>query len=235
MATQFLVRSESNAHPLKLRTILHDGLEIRRSTENGVAVFEMTDPNVVIELVMRRNVGSAAAGDATNNGVSARKQCNKASAVAVEAADESEAKSPSRQVASDELSSNTDPAIEESENMVNNHQNMQMSAHQWPYHAYPPHHPPPYGAWHYWHHSQRAAQWRGTHHDIFKTTHNDQEKDFEKTWDQKFNELVAFKKKHGHFAVPREENGLQTLNGWVSAAIYRLTYSACVEISITKS
>ena len=40
----------------------------------------------------------------------------------------------------------------------------------------------------------------------------------EKAWDKKFNELVEFKQKHGHFFVPREENS--SLHGWVSLRFF---------------
>ena len=92
MTTQFIVRSESNAYPLKLRTILYDGLGLRRTTENGIPVFEINDSDVVIELVIRRSFDSDAGGSSSNNNASAEKESSAVSAAREEAADKPGAK-----------------------------------------------------------------------------------------------------------------------------------------------
>ena len=53
MATQFIVRSHGHKHPLDLKSITYDGVEISRVRENGFMVFELSDPDVVIELARR--------------------------------------------------------------------------------------------------------------------------------------------------------------------------------------
>lgn len=36
------------------------------------------------------------------------------------------------------------------------------------------------------------------------------------TWEEKFNEVMEFKRKHGHFSVPKDYNGSRSLQLWVS-------------------
>ena len=60
MATQFTVRSFGHKHNLELKSVTYDGVDISRVRENGFMVFEISDPDVVIELVVKRKIGSAA-------------------------------------------------------------------------------------------------------------------------------------------------------------------------------
>jgi hypothetical protein len=54
----FIVRSTK--HALKLRTMLHDGINMTSTMEkNGATVFEISDPDVFVELVVRRSKYSA--------------------------------------------------------------------------------------------------------------------------------------------------------------------------------
>jgi hypothetical protein len=60
MATQFIVRSEGNKHALSLKTVVYDGLDIRRLQENGIPIFELpSDEDMIIELVVKRKNSSA--------------------------------------------------------------------------------------------------------------------------------------------------------------------------------
>ena len=62
MSTQFLVRSQNNEHTLTLRTLLYDGLELHRIQDDGMAVFEIADADVLIELVVRRKKSAVVSG-----------------------------------------------------------------------------------------------------------------------------------------------------------------------------
>ena len=53
MGHQFLVRSQGHKHHLRLKTVVHDGVDITRLHKDGMAVFEITDPDVVLELIVR--------------------------------------------------------------------------------------------------------------------------------------------------------------------------------------
>lgn len=54
----FIVRSTK--HALKLRTMLHDGINMTSTMKkNGATVFEISDPDVFVELVVRRSKYSA--------------------------------------------------------------------------------------------------------------------------------------------------------------------------------
>lgn len=46
----------------------------------------------------------------------------------------------------------------------------------------------------------------------------------ESVWEERFNELVEFKRKHGHFSVPKVYNGSKKLDMWVSVGVF---CSAC--------
>jgi hypothetical protein len=65
MATQFVVRSQGHRRPLQLKTLLYDGVEIVRVRENGIAIFDIVDPDddVILELVIKRKHSSSAAVD----------------------------------------------------------------------------------------------------------------------------------------------------------------------------
>jgi hypothetical protein len=68
MATQFIVRSEGGLLPLNLKTVVFDGFKIGRLQENGIRIFEMpSDPDVIIELVVKRRSSSAAAAGSSPN------------------------------------------------------------------------------------------------------------------------------------------------------------------------
>eukprot|EP00956_Cyclotella_meneghiniana_P024977 scaffold51137_cov24-Cyclotella_meneghiniana.AAC.1 len=55
MGRQFLVRSHNLQHHLTLRTLVYDNVELQRSRdENGLAVFEIGEDDVVLELIVRR-------------------------------------------------------------------------------------------------------------------------------------------------------------------------------------
>jgi hypothetical protein len=72
MGTQFIVRSQDNKFALKRRTFLYDGVKIIRSCEDDVAIFKFDDPDLVVELVVRKKSVSDAianlAAAALNNG-----------------------------------------------------------------------------------------------------------------------------------------------------------------------
>jgi hypothetical protein len=57
MGCQFIVRSQGLKHHLTLKTISYGGIEITRLLEDGVAVFEISDPDAVLELVVKRKNG----------------------------------------------------------------------------------------------------------------------------------------------------------------------------------
>jgi hypothetical protein len=60
VGSQFTVCSQNSKHPLLLQAVLHDGIEISRRQADGIAVFELLDPDVTVELVVRRKtVGTA--------------------------------------------------------------------------------------------------------------------------------------------------------------------------------
>eukprot|EP00956_Cyclotella_meneghiniana_P022161 scaffold41436_cov37-Cyclotella_meneghiniana.AAC.1 len=59
MATQFLVRSPGNKHAISLKTILYDGVGLSRVDDNGMAVFELSDADVEVEIVVRRKNSSS--------------------------------------------------------------------------------------------------------------------------------------------------------------------------------
>eukprot|EP00956_Cyclotella_meneghiniana_P037604 scaffold141365_cov38-Cyclotella_meneghiniana.AAC.1 len=55
MGRQFLVRSHNLQHHLTLRTLIYDNIDLQRSRdENGLAVFEIGEDDVVLELIVRR-------------------------------------------------------------------------------------------------------------------------------------------------------------------------------------
>eukprot|EP00956_Cyclotella_meneghiniana_P011586 scaffold16276_cov49-Cyclotella_meneghiniana.AAC.6 len=54
MGHQFLVRSQNLKHHLTLRTYVYDNVDIQRTRENGLAVFEIVDEDVVLELIVKR-------------------------------------------------------------------------------------------------------------------------------------------------------------------------------------
>jgi hypothetical protein len=59
MATQFIVRSEGNKQALSLKTVVYDGLDIRRLQEDGIPIFELpSDEEMIIELVVKRKNSS---------------------------------------------------------------------------------------------------------------------------------------------------------------------------------
>lgn len=52
------------------------------------------------------------------------------------------------------------------------------------------------------------------------------------SWEQKFNELVAFKQKHGHFSVSKEVN--PGLNSWVRIiTLFSMDYLILYETDVT--
>lgn len=60
MATQFLVRSPGNKHAISLKTVLYDGVGLSRIIDdNGTVVFELSDSDVQVELVVRRRNNSS--------------------------------------------------------------------------------------------------------------------------------------------------------------------------------
>jgi hypothetical protein len=70
MGTQFIVRSQHNKHALALKTVIYDGIQMIRSRdENDVAVFEFTDPDVLVELVVRKNNKSSVKNASTDGEV----------------------------------------------------------------------------------------------------------------------------------------------------------------------
>jgi hypothetical protein len=69
MGTQFIVRSQDNKFALKLRTVLYDGVEMIRLRENDIAIFEFDDPDVVVELVVRKKTRSSS-GERSGRGKS---------------------------------------------------------------------------------------------------------------------------------------------------------------------
>eukprot|EP00956_Cyclotella_meneghiniana_P028906 scaffold68541_cov36-Cyclotella_meneghiniana.AAC.1 len=55
MGRQFLVRSHNLQHHLTLRTLVYDNIDLQRSRdENGLAVFEIGEDDVVLELIVRK-------------------------------------------------------------------------------------------------------------------------------------------------------------------------------------
>eukprot|EP00804_Cyclotella_cryptica_P019454 CCRYP_006630-RC/>CCRYP_006630-RC protein AED:0.24 eAED:0.24 QI:0/0.33/0.25/1/0.33/0.25/4/610/455 len=54
MSTQFIIRSKGQNHPLNLKLLLHDGIDISKQFQGGVTVLEVSDVDAVIELVVRR-------------------------------------------------------------------------------------------------------------------------------------------------------------------------------------
>ena len=54
MATQFLVRSPGNKHAIPVKAVLYDGVELTKIDEDGMSVFQLSDPGVTVELVVRR-------------------------------------------------------------------------------------------------------------------------------------------------------------------------------------
>ena len=48
---------------------------------------------------------------------------------------------------------------------------------------------------------------------------------YDSQWDERFKELVDFKRKHGHCSVPRDYNGSRTLQMWVSVSVFCFTFS----------
>lgn len=59
MATQFIVRSQDK-QPFGLRTVIYPGIEIKRTKENDIAVFELTDSDLIVELVVKRKSSAPA-------------------------------------------------------------------------------------------------------------------------------------------------------------------------------
>jgi hypothetical protein len=61
MTTQFIVRSEGEKQLLAFSTMCYDGINLTTVTEGGITIFEISDPDAVIELVVRRKSPIAAA------------------------------------------------------------------------------------------------------------------------------------------------------------------------------
>ena len=62
MGRQFLVRSHNLQHHLTLRTLVYDNIDLQRSRdENGLAVFEIGEDDVVLELIVRKRSRPVAA------------------------------------------------------------------------------------------------------------------------------------------------------------------------------
>jgi hypothetical protein len=57
MGHQIILRSQGLNHDLALKTTVYGKVEITRSEENGVAILEISDPNAVLELVVREKNG----------------------------------------------------------------------------------------------------------------------------------------------------------------------------------
>ena len=71
MGQQFIVRSQGLKHHIKeLKTVAYDGVKITRCWENNIAVFELSDPDAIIELVVRKPslVGNSEGVDVQNTG-----------------------------------------------------------------------------------------------------------------------------------------------------------------------
>jgi hypothetical protein len=62
MSTQFLVKSRNNKCVLDFKTILYDGAEVTRLNKGGLTVLEILDPDVTVEVVVRRRVTTSGSG-----------------------------------------------------------------------------------------------------------------------------------------------------------------------------
>ena len=219
MSTQFLVRSDSNGHPLKLRTVLYDGLELRRTFENGVAVFEVSDSDVVIELVIRRNVGSIVDRDAGYK------------SIAAPVAEEKTADEPEDNVAQVRFNSMTQLVVifvklstfvlthdefpKVTQLTVNNKtaaalQKIQsikgssMSSLEKEYYR------------HQQRIEARSGEAKGARASEKNSSARTPSKIHEETWEQRFNELMEHKRLHGNCKVSRSRGKKNSLAIWVS-------------------
>lgn len=77
MPPQFIVRSHGLERDLKLRTVVYGGVEIKRLTEHGLAIFEISDPDVVLELVIKRKSPPASSDPKASADVSEPSGCDK--------------------------------------------------------------------------------------------------------------------------------------------------------------
>jgi hypothetical protein len=58
MGYQFLVRSHGLENHLKVKSVVYDEVKVMRVKENGMPVFEIIDPDPIIELVIRRKAST---------------------------------------------------------------------------------------------------------------------------------------------------------------------------------
>jgi hypothetical protein len=58
MGYQFLVRSHGLENHLKVKSVVYDEVKVMRVKENGMPVFEIIDPDAIIELVIRRKAST---------------------------------------------------------------------------------------------------------------------------------------------------------------------------------
>ena len=149
-------------------------------------VFEIDDSNVMIKLVIRRNVvdGAAVADDGGANGASSNNTASE-----------------KQQSTSKELSIVADkPAakfVAHPANKIASHKSTRCNIID------------PRSIM-----DQLMNKIENTHH-----RHNNNNKEYSKQnclWNERFNELLAYKRIHGNFSVPRDYNGSRSLEMWVS-------------------
>ncbi|KAL7504325.1 hypothetical protein ACHAXN_002006 [Cyclotella atomus] len=198
MGTQFIVRSQDNKFALKLRTVLYDGVEMIRLRENDIAIFEFDDPDVVVELVVRKKTRSSS-GERSGRGKSSSGESLQVAAAADR--DNSDG------IANLAVAALNNSAAEEAKKPVTIPRKptaKQTEDHQKPIECVKNNQDT----------ASKASQIRYTTFSGIRKLHEStKERTQASLWNERFNELQEYKRQHGNCRVPRKYSN--TLHHWV--------------------